>query len=258
MNLQACADIVAKGDPDRFAAAMAASVGARRVLFPLYAFNVEIARAPWVTQEPMIAEMRLQWWRDALAEIGQGGQVRKHEVTTPLAEVLDAESAVILDKLVQARRWDIYRQAFEDEAHFAEYLDATGGGLMWVAARALEADKFLDDPDDTAENVVRRFGRATAFTRFMQAAAELKARGRNPFVDPGEANISKLARFHLIEAGPEKLLRRCLIREARPAILEGWQTHPLLRQIARDPARVLQGRVGLSPFRKKLRLLRWS
>ena len=137
MTLQACADIVAKGDPDRFAAAMVAPIEARRILFPLYAFNVEVARAPWVTQEPMIAEMRLQWWRDVLTEIGQGGQVRKHEVTTPLAEVLDAESAVILDKLVQARRWDIYRQAFEDEAHFAEYLDATGGGLMWVAARAL-------------------------------------------------------------------------------------------------------------------------
>ncbi|RZV98806.1 MAG: phytoene synthase, partial [Rhodobacteraceae bacterium] len=32
MSLQACADIVAKGDPDRFAAAMAAPVAARRVL----------------------------------------------------------------------------------------------------------------------------------------------------------------------------------------------------------------------------------
>ncbi|TNF18762.1 MAG: phytoene synthase, partial [Rhodobacteraceae bacterium] len=60
---QACAAIVEKGDPDRFASAMAAPVAARARLFPLYAFNLEVARAPWVTQEPMIAEMRLQWWR---------------------------------------------------------------------------------------------------------------------------------------------------------------------------------------------------
>ena len=72
MSLNACAAIVERGDPERFMAAMAAPVEARRVLFPLYAFNVEVARAPWVTEEPMIAEMRLQWWRDALEEIAHG------------------------------------------------------------------------------------------------------------------------------------------------------------------------------------------
>ena len=76
MSFDACAALVERGDPQRFRAAMAAPPEARRVLFPLYAFNVEVARAPWVTQEPMIAEMRLQWWRDALEEIAMGGRVR--------------------------------------------------------------------------------------------------------------------------------------------------------------------------------------
>lgn len=68
MSIAACAALVARGDPDRFAAIMAAPPAARARLFPLYAFNLEVARAPWVTKEPMIAEMRLQWWRDVLAE----------------------------------------------------------------------------------------------------------------------------------------------------------------------------------------------
>ena len=72
-DLNACAALVERGDPVRFRAAMASPMAARRVLFPLYAFNLEVARAPWVTQEPMIARMRLQWWRDALAEIAAGG-----------------------------------------------------------------------------------------------------------------------------------------------------------------------------------------
>ena len=63
MSLQACADLVARGDPDRFRATMAGPLAARRVLFPLYAFNIEVSRAPWVTGEPIIAEMRLQFWR---------------------------------------------------------------------------------------------------------------------------------------------------------------------------------------------------
>ena len=96
-DIVGCAKLVEQGDPDRFRTVMAAPVAARRVLFPLYAFNVEVSRAPWVTQEPMIAEMRLQWWRDALEEIAKGKAVRKHEVTTPLAEVIDPEKAKMLD-----------------------------------------------------------------------------------------------------------------------------------------------------------------
>ncbi|MFP4274898.1 MAG: squalene/phytoene synthase family protein, partial [Paracoccaceae bacterium] len=114
--IAACALIVQRGDPARFRATMAAPPAARRVLFPLYAFNIEVARAPWVTAEPMIAEMRLQWWRDALEEIASGGPVRRHEVATPLAEVLDAQGARLLDALVDARRADIARAPFDDDA----------------------------------------------------------------------------------------------------------------------------------------------
>src|SRR6056297_1992934 len=132
-DLIACAQLVERGDPDRFAAVMAAPPQARQALFPIYAFNIEVSRAPWVTQEAMIAEMRLQWWRDALEEIGKGGPVRRHEVVTPLSQILDPESAAVLDRLVAARRWDIYKDAFEDEAHLDSYLRDTAAGLMWVA-----------------------------------------------------------------------------------------------------------------------------
>ncbi|MBT7342217.1 MAG: phytoene synthase, partial [Rhodobacteraceae bacterium] len=69
MSLQACANLVARADPERFAAAMAAPFAARAVLLPIYAASIEVARAPWLTQEPMIAEMRLHWWRDVFEEI---------------------------------------------------------------------------------------------------------------------------------------------------------------------------------------------
>ncbi|MDC0115990.1 squalene/phytoene synthase family protein [Octadecabacter sp.] len=237
MSFEACAAIVEKGDPDRFLAAMAAPVDARRVLFPLYAFNVEVARAPWVTEEPMIAEMRLQWWRDALEEIASGGAVRRHEVTTPLAEVLDVEAAQTLDRLVSARRWDIYKDAFEDAAHFDEYLTATTGVLMAQAARLL------------GEGDIKKFGYTTGLVRFLQAVPALEAAGRVPLIDGRAKAIGALAQSVLADAD----------RPHRgPATLEGWQTKAVLAQIAKQPERVAQGAVGLSPFRKKWRLLRWS
>ncbi|MDZ4135714.1 MAG: squalene/phytoene synthase family protein, partial [Paracoccaceae bacterium] len=69
MSLQACADLLERGDPDRFAAILAAPPSARGALLAIHATNLEIARAPWASSEPMLAEMRLQWWQDALAAL---------------------------------------------------------------------------------------------------------------------------------------------------------------------------------------------
>lgn len=242
MSLQACADIVAKGDPDRFAAAMAAPVAARKVLFPLYAFNVEVARAPWVASEPMIGEMRLQWWRDALEEIASGKPVRKHEVTTPLSETLTPDMATQLDALVAARRWDLYKDPFDDAAHFNAYLTETGGLLMWAAAKSLGAP-------DSAEQDVNRFGASTALVRFLCAVPELEARGRIPLVDGRAEAVAELAKTALQSAPKVTLLK-----PANAALLEGWQTNTLLKQIKSAPSRVAQGGVGQSAFRKKLSL----
>lgn len=247
MTLQACADITAKADPDRFAAAMAAPVAARKVLFPLYAFNVEVARAPWVASEPMIGEMRLQWWRDAVAEIVTGEGVRKHEVTTPLFETVDRSIAHRLDTLIAARRWDLYKEAFEDTAHFRDYLRNTGGWLMWVAARSLGAP-------DLAEGPVREFGSSSALVRFLRAVPELEARGRIPLVDGRAEAIADLAETAYEQLPSWSQLQAALPKSARPALLEGWQTKPLLAQIARDPGRVAHGEIGQSEFRKRLGL----
>ena len=251
MSLQACADLVQRGDPDRFLAAMAAPVAARRVLFPLYAMAIEVARAPWVTEEPMIAEMRLHWWRDALEESAEGRDVRKHEVTTPLAEAISPDTARALDRMVAARRWDIYKDAFEDEDHFADYLEATGGVLMWAAAENLGAAP-------SARSDVCAFGAATALTRFLAAVPELEARGRIPLVDGRPEAIRALAETAHAQLPSDRQLLHLRAIKARAALLEGWQTRPILRQIIKDPHRVVAGALGLSPIRKRARLIRWA
>lgn len=251
MSFEACAAIVQQGDPQRFLATMAAPVEARRVLFPMYAFNVEVARAPWVTEEPMIAEMRLQWWRDALEEIATGGPVRRHEVTTTLAEVLDAEAAKELDRLVAVRRWDIYKDAFEDAGHFTEYLRDGSGLLMWHTARALGAP-------EAAKVSVINFGAAVGCARYLSAVSKLEAAGRVPLINGTQDAIRTLALNMAADAGTYSSLAKSLPKSARPALLEGWDAKPVLKQIAAEPARVADGAVGISPFRSKVRLLRCS
>lgn len=240
MTLDACADIVAKGDPDRFQAVLAAPLEARKVLLPIYAFNVEVARAPWVTSEPMIAEMRLQWWRDALEEIGKGGPVRQHEVATPLADILDADAAVELDKLVAARRWDCYDNTFEDASHFDEYLAATGGGLMWVTARVLGGED---------EHAFRAIGKASALANWFMAIPELEARGRKPLVDGRPNAAAALARNALqdIRKAPAK---------GRPAALCAWRAKGILKRVAQQPEKVATGELAESEFARRFTLIK--
>lgn len=247
MTLDACAAIVKRGDPDRFAAVMAAPVAARARLWPLYAFNLEVARAPWVTREPMIAEMRLQWWRDVVTE----ARPRAHEVAGPLQGLIRAAGlpVEVLDRLIAARRWDVYSDAFQDKAGFDAYLEDTGAGLMWLAARALGAP-------DQAEGQVRAFGWATGLANFLRAVPELEARGRLPLVDGRRDAVRALAEDGLRCLAVARDGRH-LVGAGAPALLAGWQTKALLGQVQRDPMAVAEGRMGLSEFARRGRLV-WA
>jgi phytoene/squalene synthetase len=242
VTVDACAALVARGDPDRFAAVMAAPRAARAPLLVLYAWNLEVARAPWASAEPLIAEMRLQWWRD-LPESPR----RAHEVAGPLHDLIRdrALPVAVMDALVAARGWDIGRAPHADEAALDAYLEATGGGLMWLAARALGAP-------DGAEAGVRAFGRAAGLAAYLVAVPALEARGRIPLVDGRPAAVAALARRGLGWIADARGLRA---GSGTPALLAGWQAAPLLRRAATDPARVAEGRLALPEILRRGRLL---
>ncbi len=243
MSVQACADLVARGDPRRFRAAMAAPLAARELLLPLYAFNIEVSRAPWLTEEPMIAEMRLQWWRDALEEVAED-RGRRHEVVDALG-FLDADGAGQLDLLVAARRWDIYKDAFEDAAHFREYLDRTGSALIEVGFRALGG---------TVDDDVRALGYTSALARYLVAVPELEARGRLPLVDGRAEAIAALA-ADALAAMPKRLPGP---QPARAALFEVAGARAILTRAARDPMAVAEGRLEGAPLAERWALIRAS
>jgi phytoene/squalene synthetase len=239
MSLAACADLVRRGDPDRFLAAMAAPLAAREVLFPLYAFNLEVARAPWVTAEPLIAEMRLQWWRDVLAEIASGAPPRAHEVVGPLAGVMArGVPADLLDGMVAARRWDIAREGFPDMGALIAHLDRTGGSLMWASALALGAEAG-------AEPLVRGVGRAAALASWLGAVAALEAAGRTPLPEGDPEAITALARDGLGWLQEARASRGRVPARVRPALYPAWQAGGLLKRVVRDPMMVRDGRLAL-------------
>ncbi|HJS85035.1 MAG TPA: squalene/phytoene synthase family protein, partial [Acetobacteraceae bacterium] len=99
-SLSPAASLVRRNDPDRFLTALFAPAARRETLFVLYAFNSELARARAVVSEPMLALMRLHWWREVVE-----GARRRHEVAGPLGAALDAGAlrAGDLAALIDAR-----------------------------------------------------------------------------------------------------------------------------------------------------------
>lgn len=239
MSIGACAGLVQRGDPDKFRAIMAASVGARGRLFVLHAFNLEVARAPWVTREPMIAEMRLQWWRDVVGSVTPFA----HEVAGPLHDLIRETGLPtdVMDRLVAARIRDIYRDPFADEAAFVTYIEDTSAGLMWLGAKALGAGA-------DAETAVRGFGWAAGLASYLCAVPELETRGRVPLVDGRGDAIAALAREGLARISRARAARR---RIPKAAMLTGWQAQGLLRQVVADPGIVARNEMGLSEFSRR-------
>lgn len=130
-------------DPDRCRAAMFAEEGPRAALLTLYAFHYELAKIPELISEPMMGAIRYQWWREAIEEMYSGGPVRRHEVSTPLAEVTKDYDIprFYLDQLIDGRERDIDGNAFETVDAAREYAASTSGLLARIAAHICAHDK---------------------------------------------------------------------------------------------------------------------
>jgi phytoene synthase len=129
------ADAVRRHDPDRYFCTLFAPARHRDALFTLAAFNHELARAQLVTREPTLALIRLQWWREVVE-----GQARRHEVATPLRQLLDS-GAVAPETLLSiiASREDAVTESTPTIATFLARLRAGPGALADAIGQVLGA-----------------------------------------------------------------------------------------------------------------------
>jgi phytoene/squalene synthetase len=81
-------DEVRSADRDRFLGALFAPEPQRRDLLALLAFDHELARTRTVTREPLMARIRLEWWREAAAEAAGVGTPRAQPIVESLSETV--------------------------------------------------------------------------------------------------------------------------------------------------------------------------
>ena len=139
-TLSYCGQEVRRHDNDRFLTALFAPAELREDLFALYAFNTEIARTREVVTEPMLGQIRLQWWRESVEGIYEG-QPRRHEVVTALATAVERGglSRPLLERLVDAREADLDDAPPKTLACLVNYAESTSSPLVQLALQAADA-----------------------------------------------------------------------------------------------------------------------
>jgi len=180
-----------RADPDRFFCTLFAPAEKRDFLILLYAFNHELARAREVASEPILALIRLNWWREVV-----DGTAKPHEIATPLTKALDAGVFAREDLLglVTARELEAEPEIADAEAFFG-YARGTAGRLARIAGKLLGVDS----------EAIEDLGTAYGISGILRAAPLLMARqGRSllPADGTGQAALIAAARRLLARQPP--------------------------------------------------------
>lgn len=170
------ADLVRSEDRDRYVADLFAPEAVRKHLFALHAFNVEVARVRDVVSDPTLGEIRLQWWRDAIAHRSGGG----HPVATALLATMGRFSlpADPFVRLIDARIFDLYDDPMPTLNDLEGYAGDTSSSLIQLAAIVL-----ADGRNPGTATAAGYGGVAYALTGLMRALPRHAARRQSYLPD---------------------------------------------------------------------------
>jgi 15-cis-phytoene synthase len=131
-------ELVRAADPERYLATLYAPEDRRRGLSALYGFNSEISSVRDRVREPMAGEIRLQWWRDAIAaaEEEASGNPVADELRATIARYRLPRQA--FDDMLAARVFDLYDDPMPDRTTLEGYCGETASALIQLASLILD------------------------------------------------------------------------------------------------------------------------
>lgn len=182
-----CRQIVKQHDPDRYLLSLFAPQKQRGALWALYAFNFEIARTRETVSDTTIGLIRLQWWRDGIAEIYAGKPVRQHMILDALKTVITAYDLPrdLFDNLIYAREFDLEGVAPANMEGLLKYCEYTNVPLQKLSLKILgEHDNDTDVVDISVDYTLIGVIRAVPYMwergQVLLPQDVLKAHGLSP------------------------------------------------------------------------------
>lgn len=167
---------------DLYLSALLTPASARDDLIVLAAFEGEIDRIPHVVSEPLLADIRLQWWRDVIAT-GARGEGSGNPIADALADVI-ARRGLDADGLIASIDARAPRDAADEATPAEQRLLATDAAAMHRALRVLQAAPPAADDAvflDAAGLAVTETREAMSSEGDAAAAAAAAVRARHHF-----------------------------------------------------------------------------
>ncbi|ATQ66970.1 MULTISPECIES: phytoene/squalene synthase family protein [Methylosinus] len=171
-NYRRCEKLVREQDIDLWLATLFAPAQARPHLHAIGAFAVEVAGVRAKTSQPLLGEMRLRWWYDALEAPGEAGAgeesggARAHPIADALIDTLDrraiAREEVV--RLLEAHVFDLYDEPMETMEALETYCDNVFGAPMRWRAAAIDAEDAARQ-----DEALRSAGRAAGLAWVMRS-----------------------------------------------------------------------------------------
>ena len=259
-----------RSDPDRYLSTLYAPQAARPDLDALYAFNAEIASIRDRIREPLPGEVRIQWWRDALA--GGEAAATGHPLAAALQAAIERHRLPLdaFDRYLEARIFDLYDDPMPSRADLEGYCGETASALIQLAALVLDRQAA---PAFAA--AAGHAGCAQAIAGMVRLLPLHRARGqcyvpadilaavgasRDDLVEGGEGEAAARAVRAFAELGREHAARfeaaaKGMPASLRPAFLPAALAGPYLDRAIRAGAAALRRPVDISPLRRQWTLL---
>lgn len=142
------------------------------------AIHGELARIPLLVSEPMMGEVRLQWWHDTIVAMDFVAGGAPSAFASPLANhvarfvdrVPEAKTAIL--NAVEARRCELVSDALDSVSAFERYCDGVATGFLRIAATTLDITI-----DDMHCNALAAAGTAMATAELTGRLPSLISRG---------------------------------------------------------------------------------
>ena len=163
-----CAGLVRARDPDRYVATLYAPAAMRPRLFALHALDLELLAVVESTTEPMVGRIRLAWWRERIAALG--------DQRAPDQPVLRALAAHVVPVMLAPGALVGLDDACEAylEGEPERWADLRGACLFSAGS------KLLGVPDRDVEATGRLWARADAWRRGEEVAVPGDTSPRTP------------------------------------------------------------------------------
>ncbi|MEM9107619.1 MAG: phytoene/squalene synthase family protein [Pseudomonadota bacterium] len=137
-NQEHCLSALRAGDRDRYLCALLTPENHRGPVASLYAFNLELARIRELITEPMMGEVRLQWWRDLINSEARG-EALANPIAAGLLETIERYQLPkpLLQNMLEARQFDLYDDPMPDRNTFEGYAGETASALIQLCVHVL-------------------------------------------------------------------------------------------------------------------------